>query len=491
MKKLQLMAWPKLCSVLLLVAAALFTASCAKDELSGDSFNGTYGGSQLTKPDAATIKVTTSSDRTSQTVTWATVNGALSYIVNVTAGDTEGQYDEVVVKDVTVRGNSYSFKRTSRKYYHFTISTAFNPAENNTGSDPNDPAIKNWDTFSTDITIPGGTDLAKYFDENDPVTISDGLPLMINLIAGEQYTAPDTLCFTGVNATITSDPDNRAQITFSETEKSKGTIVTDNNFTLENVDINWDVASNGAPLIVLDKNPTTTPVGSNAYYHIPSITINNVKATDLKNSLFHDNNTKYCVLDFKITNSVFKLATAEVKNEAIIAFQAGGAKDFTVEKSTFWGNNAIAKYFVRFNNSSRLDRYGFTEPTDTWSFTYENNTFYGLLKDDGQWGNYSGMVSNNKEKVGIITNNKNIWYNCDAQTTRRLLHSKKFADFNEASTMADNTFWRNGGVMDQESYGNQSDITSEPQFAGAAEGDFTLGACDQKTKGCGDPRWLK
>jgi hypothetical protein len=489
MKKLQLMAWPKLCTAILLGTAALFMASCAKDELSGDSFNGTYGGSQLTKPDAATIKVTSSSDRSTQTVTWATVNGALSYIVNVTAGNTQGQYDEVVAKDVTVRGNSYSFKRTSRKYYHFTIATAFNPAENNTGSDPNDPAIKDWDTFSTDITIPGGTDLAKYFKENDPVKMSDGLPLMINLVAGEQYTAPDTLRFTGVNATITSDPDNRAKITFSETETSKGTIVTDNTLTVENVEINWDVTTNGAPMILLDKNPTTTPVGTNAYYHVPSITINNVKATDLKHCIFHDNNTKYCVIDFKITNSIFKLATAQVSFEALIAFQSGGAKDFTVEKSTFWGNNAIAKYFLRYNNSSRIDRYGFDQPTDTWSFTYQNNTFYGLLIADGQWGNYNGIVG--KATQGIITITKNIWYNCDAQTTRRLLHSKHFADFNEASTMAENTFWRAGAAVDQETYGNQSDLTTEPLFVNAAEGDFTLNACDQKTKGCGDPRWLK
>ena len=486
MKKLQFMAWPKLCTAVLLGTAALFMASCAKDELSGDSFNGTYGGSQLSKPDAATIKVTSSSDRSTQTVTWATVNGALSYIVNVTAGNTQGQYDEVVVKDVTVRGNSYSFKRTSRKYYHFTISTAFNPAENNTGSDPNDPAIKDWDTFSTDITVPGGTDLAKYFKENDPVKMSDGLPLMINLVAGEQYTAPDTLRFTGVNATITSDPDNRAQITFGETETTKGTIVTDNNFTLENVDVKWDITTNGAPMILLDKNPTCEAI--NTYYRIGNITINNVKVTDLKHCIFYDNNTKYCVADFKITNSILKLATAQVNHESLIAFQAGGAKDFTIEKSTIYGNNAVAKYFVRYNNSARIDRYGYTE-ADTWSFTYQNNTFYGLLKDDGQWGNYDGIVG--KAAQGIVTINKNIWYNCDSQTMRRMLKQTKYAAFAGTYEMADNTFWRNGASVDQEEYTNKSEITTEPMFAGAAEGDFTLNACDQKTKGCGDPRWLK
>lgn len=481
-----MMAWPKLGVAVLLGAAVLMTASCAKDELSGDSFVGTYGGTQLSKPDATTIKVQASSDRTTQTVTWATVNGALSYIVNVTAGTTQGTYDEVVVKDVTVRGNTYSFKREAKKYYRFAITTAYNPAEKNTASDPNDPAVKEWDTFSTDITVPVGTDLAAYFKENDPVTLAGGMPLIVNLEAGGQYTAPDTLRFTGVNATITSDPDNRAQITFGETETSKGTIVTDNNFTLENVDVKWDVTSNGAPMILLDKNPTSEAI--NTYYRIGNITINNVKATDLKHCIFYDNNTKYCVVDFKITNSVLKLATAQLSNEAIISFQSGGAKDFTVESSTIYGNNAIAKYFLRYQNGARIDRYGFTED-DKWSFTYKNNTFYGLTKEDGWWGNYDGIVG--KPAQGVITINKNIWYNCDPQTMRRMLKQTKFANWTGVFEMADNTFWRNGASVDQEDYGNQSDITTEPLFVNAAEGDFTLGACDQKTKGCGDPRWLK
>ena len=488
MKKLQLVAWPKLCAALLIGASAVLMASCAKDELSGDSFVGTYGGTQLTKPDAATIKVTNSSDKTSQTISWKTVSGASSYIVNVTAGNTEGTYDEVVVKDQTVRGNSITVPRVSKKYYHFAITTAYNPAEGNTASDPNDPAVKDWDTFSMDITIPVGTDLAAYFKENDPVTLSEGLPLIVNLDAGGKYVASDTIKFSGVNATITSDTDNRAVILFKETETAKGTIVTDYPLAIENVEVEWEIESSGCPMIILSKEPSCEAF--NDYYRIPSIALNNVKITDATHSIFWDNNTKYCVVDFTIQNSVIKLATKEVKHEAVIAFQAGGAKDFTVKNSTIYGENAVAKYFLRYQNSARIDRYGFTDPSDTWSFTYENNTFYRLLKDDGQWGNYDGMVG--KAAQGILTVTNNIWYNCDQQTMRRMCKQTTLDKFNEASSVNLNTFWRNGEAVNQDPYGDSStDITTEPIFLAADEGDFTLGSCEQRTKETGDPRWLK
>lgn len=174
-----------------------------------------------------------------------------------------------------------------------------------------------------------------------------------------------------------------------------------------------DASALTAPFIALSAEPIAAFLpkndgsGNTDYYGIESININNVKVTGLKNSIFWDSNKKYCVVDFKIDNSVFALATEAVSNEALISFQAGGAKDFTVKNSTISGNNAVAKYFVRYNNASRIDRYGFVQGEDTWSFTYVNNTFYGLLKSDGQWGNYSGITG--KKTQGIITVNNNLW----------------------------------------------------------------------------------
>ena len=224
------------------------------------------------------------------------------------------------------------------------------------------------------------------------------------------------------------------------------------------------------------------------YYKFDELTLSGLKVNGLKNSIIYDNNVKYCVIDLTIDDCVMQLETEAVKNDALIAFQAGGVNNLTIKNSTFYGNNEVAKYFVRYNNSARIDRFGFDKADDTWSFTYENNTFYGLLKSDGQWGNYSGIVG--KSAQGIVTVKNNIWYNCDSQTMRRMLGSKNFSQFSKASLMENNTFFVGGAAADQGNYGNGSDLTGEPGFKRPAEGDFTLSAySEQFDKKTGDPRW--
>ena len=277
---------------------------------------------------------------------------------------------------------------------------------------------------------------------------------------------------------------------------AKAGFVPSKEFTLANVTV--DATEMTTPFIALSPNPTADFIakndgsGNTDYYGINLIMLENVAIKGLKNSLIWDSNKKYCVIDLTINNSEIELATEEVKNEALIAFQAGGVKDFSIKKSTVVGNNAVAKYFIRFNNSARIDRFGFVKAEDTWSFTYENNTFYGLLKNDGQWGNYNGMVG--KAAQGILTINKNIWYNCDAETMRRLNHSKNFSAFNAASTMADNTFWRvvegEGAAVDQKTYGNGSDLATDPDFKNAAMENYEPYGADQVAKKTGDPRWF-
>lgn len=303
---------------------------------------------------------------------------------------------------------------------------------------------------------------------------------------GEDIAAAAQAAAEQTNANVTLNLTEGATYELSQplvVNNNNNLIINGNGATINASGNNGALIQYSAPAAAPRRAPATPADG---WTYIDNVTIKDVTITGIKGSIFYDNNEKICVDNFTIDNAVLSLATEAVDNEALISFKAGGIKDFTIKNSTVYGNNAVAKYFIRYSNNGRIDRYGYGAD-DTWSMTYTNNTFYGLLKEDGQWGNYSGVAG--KAGQMIMTIKDNIWYNCDASTMRRLNQSKNFSNFNAKSTMSNNTFWRNGGAVDQEGYGNGSDITTEPIFKDPATGDFTLGACEQAEKETGDPRW--
>ena len=242
------------------------------------------------------------------------------------------------------------------------------------------------------------------------------------------------------------------------------------------------------PFIVLRDYPTASKLNGTDYYGIDHVTMKGLLINGLKNSIFWDGNKKYCVVDFTIDDVLFNLETTGVKNEALISFQGGGAKDFTIKNSTLFGNNDVAKYFIRYNNSARLDRYGFDKNSDFQTMTYLNNTFASLLKSDGQWGNYNGIGGQTYSKFEI---RKNIWYNCGNDIIRRLAGGR----FNDSAprVFEMNTYF-NDGVDKSESeasYDNSGTIlTTNPKFRDLANGDLTLFYNTQQAEyKTGDPRW--
>ncbi len=246
-----------------------------------------------------------------------------------------------------------------------------------------------------------------------------------------------------------------------------------------------------APFILMSRIPSVAMV--NDYYRVDAIGVYGLTVKGAKNSLFYDNDVKYCVVDFTFDDVLFALATAEVQNESLIAFKAGGAKDFTVMNSTIYGNGDVAKYFIRYNNSARLDRYGFDKDAEFQTMTYLNNTFYNLLKEDGQWGNYNGIGGQVYSKFDV---QKNIWYNCGNDIIRRMAGGRFHND--APRTFDYNTYFNvvegvEVSIAESEaSYDNSETIlTSNPDFANAAEGNFTIGATTQQAEfETGAPRWL-
>ena len=274
-----------------------------------------------------------------------------------------------------------------------------------------------------------------------------------------------------------------------------------------------DASALSGAFIQLSSSPTAPFLkkydnsGNTDYYGIAKINITGINVISLKKSIFYDNNKKYCVLGFTIDNCVFSLETEAVDYEALISFQAGGAKDFTIKNSTVYGNNAVAKYFIRYNNAARLDRFGFDKDKEFETFTYTNNTFYGLLKSDGQWGNYSGFAG---QKYTAFDVKKNIWMNCgENKIAQRMLGGR------QASTYKNCTFDKNtythfdyaSGQLIFEDEGtdavkddgetlkatydvSKSALLSDPYFRDPVHGDFALEAgSEQALNKTGDPHW--
>ena len=226
-----------------------------------------------------------------------------------------------------------------------------------------------------------------------------------------------------------------------------------------------------------------TPV--EGYEYVGNVIIKDANFTGVKGSIFYDNKLKVCVENFTIENVVLNLATEGVDYESLIAFEGGCVKDFTIKNSTVYGNNAVAKYFVRCSNGADFAKAGYAEGC----VTYENNTFYGLLLSNGQWGN--NLHYNNNATMIVLSTNKNIFVDCADGNIMRRLTNKAFNDFKEGSTMADNTFLNDGVAVSQGNYGNESDLLYTPYFKDAENGDFSVAKnTEQYEKQTGDPRWI-
>jgi len=250
-----------------------------------------------------------------------------------------------------------------------------------------------------------------------------------------------------------------------------------------------DASASADPFVTLSATPSVETFGD-GYFRVNKVAIVSVKVNGIKNSIFYDNNTKYCVVDFRISNAVLNLATEAVKNDALVSFQAGGAKDVNITNSTIYGNNAVAKYFIRYHNAARLSRYGFDMETEFQKMNYRDNTFYGLLKSDGQWGNYNGIRGQKFVKFQVW---KNIWYNCGKDIMRRMAGSIIRDDQILSNGIGGNTYFNEG--VDESASEARWDMSgiilvTDPKFADAANGDFTIGAGTQQAYlETGDPRW--
>lgn len=468
---------------LLLSAAGFLMTSCAGDGFTDESFvpgNGVTN-TQLVSPSADDITITPSADGSKQEIAWPLVYGAGGYQAILTNQTT----DEVMV-DSIIDGLSFIVNREEDTNYQLDLKVLGNEKLGNTAGEM---VSKAFTTFSkSNGIIPNGTDLYEYFQTNpvpDPAEGAETDEFIYDLVSDGEYTISQPLDFNYHKVTLrTADKANHATITLA----TDANFVASNDLTLKYVDI--DASATSQPVITLykyDTDPDGILEKPKNYYLINYIRLMDCNIKGVNGSLVYDNNKSYCVMTFMLKNCVIQMntTTANIKNESWISFQGGGVKDFSASNTTVYQTGeGQPKYFIRYNNSVRVDR--ITGSTaDYTTMNYTNCTFYKV--NSGQWANYSG-ISN----YTTYTISKNIWVDCgDGATARRIMGNGRLGN-NATATWSYNTYWLNGAQCDQGDYDNGGSVlTTDPAFENAENGDFTPTGADQVTNRTGDLRWFE
>ena len=485
MKKNHLFLCSKICVMALAGAGALFLASCAGDGFDNDeSFIAGNGvrNTKLTTPTVDDITITASTDGSKQTISWPVVYGAGGYKAVLKNLST----DKILV-DSVIDNLSFATNREEDTNYKLTLKVLGNTTLGNTEGEE---VEKTFSTFTaTYARIPAGN-LNEYFEQNPiPDELTD--ELNFDLEAGQTYTLTGQLGFNYHKVCLrSSDKGNPATIEVGD----NASFVISNNLSMKYLNIEVKAqAENARPLFELYKYETA-PDGilekPKNYYMVNAFNLLSCNIKGVVGSLIYDNNLPYCISGLTIKNCVIGMntTTAKISHEAMLAFQGGGVKDFTITNSTVYQvGEGNSKYFLRYNNSVRADRITGSN-TDFTTFTYTNNTFYKVVNmSDGQWFNCNGA-----ENYSTYIARNNIWYDCTSGQIARRMRGNSRLGTNSTQTLLRNTYWVNGAPYEQGEFDTSGTIlTTDPAFADPASGNFTPTGAEQVQYKTGDPRWFE
>jgi hypothetical protein len=476
---------------LLLGAAALLTTSCATDGYDDDErFDNGVSGQTLTSPSAESITITPSADGKTQTITWPVVMGAGGYLFSFYDAT---NLDAPIVKDSLVDGCSVTVKREEDMNYRVDLK-ALGSARSST-SDASETTQMLFSTFATAYaTIPAGSELCKYFTDN-PVPESEEA-VYYDLEPGAQYTLDNILDFSNHKVVLrTTSKTSYATIVYGQS----GSIEYCGGLSLKY--LNFDCAATSKPVLAFSATPAEGILDADNNNHnqiTEPTTLQNCNFTGVKGMMLFDNKVKYCLKTFYMENCLVHLESVGMSNNSIFYIYDGGGfiNDFTIINSTIWNTGeSDFKYLIRYNNSGRCDRAGYTSN----SINMMNCTMYNLCVS-GQMcnhGGYDGRATSNY----IVTDN--IFVNCgSAQVPRRIIGRRgggdiKFANNTYCTYDANGnaTFELEGAPDSVEGAKSEYDdsksaLQCDPALVDPDNGNFTPQGAEQLSLRTGDPRWL-
>ncbi len=477
----QLLHSKKLCVVVVAIATTMMMVSCAGDGFDDESYGSSVKNTQLSSPSENDINVTASADGSMTIISWPVVRGAGGYHAILTNTTT----NEIEV-DTIIDGVSFAAKRAEDTNYSISVLTLGNRNLGNT--EASTPTVKTFTTFTPAYaTIPNGSDLYQYFQENTIPEVDDngdGVAdeVYYDLEPNGNYTVSNILDFNAHSVTLrTSDKLARATVTYGE----GASITYCAGLGLKY--IKFDVSASTNPVFAFSSNPTIeADVNHNNYHQITTPTI--ISSCDfegVQSYFLYDNKIKYCLKTFMMNDCRvhLTLSTTTVSSNAIFQIYDGQGfiNDITFKNSTIWNTGEKdCKYFIRYHNSCRCDRAGYA----TNSINYINCTLYNIAKT-GQMGNYSGFD-------GRATSNYNvencIFVDCgNAQVARRIVARLGTG----AIAFNNNTYEFNGELNDQSGYDTGNILTTAPGLADPLNGNLTPSGAEQVSMKTGDPYWYK
>ena len=457
--------------------SATSLVSCAIDGFDEEEFIPSVTNTTMESPSAEDITVTSSADGKSQTISWPVVHGAGGFAVSFWNADTP---ETPIVTDSIVDGCSVTVPREEDMNYVFSIKTLGKAEVNN--SDAETATEYAFTTFMpATAIIPAGTDIYEWSQTADIQTLLQTPTtetLIFDLEAGGQYTLSNIVDF-GYNKIIlrTAHKSNWATIAYA----NGASIRFGGGFILRYMNIDGNETTD--PILGMSETPNEAILGPNSHYIITDpVTIQNCHVYNVQRQFLHDTKKKYCIASFLMENVKVDFTTdAGMSSGSYFLFYDGGGfiNDFTLRACTFSnsvnkdGNLYESRYFLRYNNSGRCDRAGFT--------TNSNN-----IAKSGQMANHGGFDGRKTSKYEILNN---IFVDCGGnQVPRRIVGRVGDAAL---TIFNNNTYWHSGAAeTGNTSYDTGYQLQSDPAFVDAANGNFTPTGAEQVSMQTGDPRWF-
>ena len=422
----------------------LSVGSCAGDGFDEETFSGGVTNTQLESPDASKVSFEKLAGKPSVKVEWPVIMGAGGYLFSMYIVD-DPTNPVAVVKDSIIDGCSVACTYLDDTNYKVEIKTLGNDKYNN--KDAASVSEVTWSTLVPATTIPAGTDLNTYF-ENNPITSGKDVEVAYELEAGGSYTISGDLNLGVNNVQLRGNKVNHAKVTFT----GSGAIVSSGGgMALKFIDFDCDVVSKGS-FVKFGDVPEEIK-GMNSY----------------GNFIVRD-----CLIKFYQDAEIFNFNS----NNSFV-------KDFELSSSTLYNlSEASNGRFMRVAGGKGAD-VGWAD----CSMNFTSNTFYNISCDQEAFN--SNVWNRQKNTVNL---SKNIFYDsCKGEFNRRIVGGRT----DNAKTCDNNCYWYKGGSgLEKEANGNYGDKSTsaygvDPGFKDPANGDFTVRHSEVISHGSGDPRWLK